>query len=388
MSLDHDSSTLNASLDPLLKSPLKRSDWQESLDKVFVCCPQQLVVGSLCNTAGSVLIALWWQITFGLLTAGSATWSFVLAWLSIEWLIFWKCYPLRKNSSSEVCRATDVVWGENSRTKYDSVLERPGWWQRPLLRLVAIIAFAQVFLWIYSPCLMVLPMGLKSALDIQHPFESDLLCDDPQVGEQLLDMALNFARDPETGELPWDESKVTVSIGGLVYRFPNEVRGYVPAGNCVYIAPRPRCDLNCAIKGECIQPEIILHEHVHIWQVQNRHPPMSSFWAALASQIQFSNPYLYGGGVGLAEARESGMGVLEFGFEVQATLVEEYYRIMRNDSESAREGPYISPDTPDGRWVDDVEYYALQILGGSPRANVTRWKEERGCFTLGGCREG
>jgi len=74
-----------------------------------------------------------------------------------------------------------------------------------------------------------------------------------------------------------------------------------------------------------IKKEIFVHELVHIWQYQH----FGSIYIARAIKAQFSKAgYDYGGVSHLYHQMLKGGKLIDFNFEQQADIIEDYYRIM------------------------------------------------------------
>jgi len=75
---------------------------------------------------------------------------------------------------------------------------------------------------------------------------------------------------------------------------------------------------------ENIEPHIFIHELVHIWQFQN----LGSMYIGRALKAQLkANPYDYGGSKELMQQMIKGKRLLDFNFEQQAEIIEDYYRL-------------------------------------------------------------
>lgn len=84
-----------------------------------------------------------------------------------------------------------------------------------------------------------------------------------------------------------------------------------------------------------INKAIFVHELMHIWQYQK----FGSIYLARAIKAQRSKEgYDYGGVEYLYQAMNRGMSLLEFNFEQQADIVEDYYRLLKNASAA---GPMV-----------------------------------------------
>lgn len=82
-----------------------------------------------------------------------------------------------------------------------------------------------------------------------------------------------------------------------------------------------------------IDKAIFIHEMVHIWQFQQ----FGSIYLARAIKAQRSKEgYNYGGVPNLYQVMLKGGSLLDFNFEQQADIIEDYYRIKENPS---AEGP-------------------------------------------------
>lgn len=70
---------------------------------------------------------------------------------------------------------------------------------------------------------------------------------------------------------------------------------------------------------------IFVHELVHIWQFQN----LGSIYIGRAIQAQFSHEkYDYGGPQNLLRQMIQGKNILDFNFEQQAEIMEDFFRMM------------------------------------------------------------
>jgi len=80
-----------------------------------------------------------------------------------------------------------------------------------------------------------------------------------------------------------------------------------------------------------IDKAIFIHEMVHIWQFQQ----FGSIYIARAIKAQRSKEgYDYGGVANLYQVMLKGGSLLDFNFEQQADIIEDYYRIKENPSAS------------------------------------------------------
>lgn len=81
-----------------------------------------------------------------------------------------------------------------------------------------------------------------------------------------------------------------------------------------------------------IDKAIFIHEMVHIWQFQQ----FGSIYIARAIKAQKSKEgYDYGGVINLYQVMLKGGSLLDFNFEQQADIIEDYYRIKENPTASA-----------------------------------------------------
>ncbi|MBK8516326.1 MAG: hypothetical protein IPL55_08565 [Saprospiraceae bacterium] len=84
-----------------------------------------------------------------------------------------------------------------------------------------------------------------------------------------------------------------------------------------------------------IKPEIFIHEMVHIWQYQR----FGSIYIGRAIKAQKSKEgYDYGGVANLYKTMLRGGTLLNFNFEQQADIIEDYYKVLKNTSSH---GPMI-----------------------------------------------
>ena len=80
---------------------------------------------------------------------------------------------------------------------------------------------------------------------------------------------------------------------------------------------------------------ILVHELVHIWQYQK----YGSLYLARAIKAQRSREgYDYGGVANLYHAMNQGKKLMDFNFEQQADIIEDYYRLQKNASAA---GPLV-----------------------------------------------
>ena len=81
-----------------------------------------------------------------------------------------------------------------------------------------------------------------------------------------------------------------------------------------------------------IDKAIFIHELMHIWQFQQ----FGSIYIARAIKAQRSKEgYDYGGVANLYQVMLKGGSLLDFNFEQQADIIEDYYRIKENPTASA-----------------------------------------------------
>jgi hypothetical protein len=81
-----------------------------------------------------------------------------------------------------------------------------------------------------------------------------------------------------------------------------------------------------------IDKAIFIHEMVHIWQFQQ----FGSIYIARAIKAQKSKEgYDYGGVANLYQVMLKGGSLLDFNFEQQADIIEDYYRIKENPTATA-----------------------------------------------------
>lgn len=81
-----------------------------------------------------------------------------------------------------------------------------------------------------------------------------------------------------------------------------------------------------------IDKAIFIHEMVHIWQFQQ----FGSIYIARAIKAQKSKEgYDYGGVANLYQVMLKGGSLLDFNFEQQADIIEDYYRIRENPTADA-----------------------------------------------------
>lgn len=81
-----------------------------------------------------------------------------------------------------------------------------------------------------------------------------------------------------------------------------------------------------------IDKAIFIHELMHIWQFQR----FGSIYIARAIKAQRSKEgYDYGGVANLYQVMLKGGSLLDFNFEQQADIIEDYYRIKENPTTSA-----------------------------------------------------
>lgn len=96
-----------------------------------------------------------------------------------------------------------------------------------------------------------------------------------------------------------------------------------------YLGPRKGkfCYVSCyTINSWGIMPDFILvHELTHVWQYQH----LGMAYVPRALRAQFSpEGYNYGGVKALYEAMQNGKKLLDFNYEQQADIIEDYYRIL------------------------------------------------------------
>ncbi len=73
-----------------------------------------------------------------------------------------------------------------------------------------------------------------------------------------------------------------------------------------------------------IEPHVFVHELVHVWQFQN----LGSIYIGRALKAQLNkNPYDYGGPEDLMRQMIKGKKLLDYSFEQQAEIIEDYYRL-------------------------------------------------------------
>jgi len=107
----------------------------------------------------------------------------------------------------------------------------------------------------------------------------------------------------------------------------------------------------------CPSVYTLVHEAVHIWQFQkddiwfSRAASVFFEWILLQSRCR-DCPYDYGGFSGLQNANASGHTIKDFGVEMQAMIVENYYFLLTSP------GGQGEPDFP------LLEKFALQVLSG------------------------
>lgn len=95
-----------------------------------------------------------------------------------------------------------------------------------------------------------------------------------------------------------------------------------------------------------ITKAIFVHELMHIWQYQR----YGSIYLARAIKAQRSREgYDYGGVENLYQAMNCGMSLLDFNFEQQADIVEDYYRLLKNPGAA---GPLV---------LSVYTYFAAQV---------------------------
>ncbi len=96
-----------------------------------------------------------------------------------------------------------------------------------------------------------------------------------------------------------------------------------------YVGPRKGhfCYVSCnTINSWGILPDaVLIHELMHIWQYQ--HLGIVYIPRALAAQFS-AEGYNYGGATALYEAIKKGKYLLDFNYEQQADIIEDYYRIL------------------------------------------------------------
>jgi hypothetical protein len=96
-----------------------------------------------------------------------------------------------------------------------------------------------------------------------------------------------------------------------------------------------------------IKKEIFIHEMVHIWQYQH----FGSIYIARAIKAQRSKEgYDYGGPSNLYTMMLKGARLIDFNFEQQADIIEDYYKLTINPDKA---GPII---------VSIYQYYAAQLV--------------------------
>ncbi len=94
-----------------------------------------------------------------------------------------------------------------------------------------------------------------------------------------------------------------------------------------------------------IKKEIFIHELMHIWQYQH----FGSVYIGRAVKAQRSKEgYDYGGVVNLYKVMLRGGNLMDFNFEQQADIVEDYFKIMKN----SEVGPMVK---------NIYEYFILQL---------------------------
>lgn len=87
------------------------------------------------------------------------------------------------------------------------------------------------------------------------------------------------------------------------------------------------CYVSCyTINSWGIMPDpILIHELMHVWQYQH----LGMVYVPRALRAQFSaEGYNYGGAKALYNAMRTGKKLLDFNYEQQADIVEDYYRIL------------------------------------------------------------
>ncbi len=96
-----------------------------------------------------------------------------------------------------------------------------------------------------------------------------------------------------------------------------------------------------------IKKEIFIHELVHIWQYQH----FGSIYIARAIKAQRSKEgYDYGGPSTLYTMMLKGARLIDFNFEQQADIIEDYYKLTTN------------PDKAGPMYLNIYQYYAEQLV--------------------------
>lgn len=106
------------------------------------------------------------------------------------------------------------------------------------------------------------------------------------------------------------------------------------------------CYVSCyTINSWGIMPDFILvHELTHVWQYQH----LGMAYVPRALKAQFSpEGYNYGGVRALYEAMQNGKKLLDFNYEQQADIIEDYYRLLLG----------YRPSWGSGK-ADDLDVYA------------------------------
>jgi hypothetical protein len=98
-----------------------------------------------------------------------------------------------------------------------------------------------------------------------------------------------------------------------------------------------------------IRKETFIHELMHVWQYQN----FGSIYIAKAIKAQLSKEgYDYGGVENLYQGMLCGKSLLEFNFEQQADIIEDFYNLTRTN------------DHANDMILSIYRYYALQLKDG------------------------
>lgn len=100
-----------------------------------------------------------------------------------------------------------------------------------------------------------------------------------------------------------------------------------------------------------IRKETFIHELMHVWQYQN----YGSIYIARAIKAQMSKEgYDYGGFENLYQGMLCGKRLLEFNFEQQADIIEDYYKLTQAN------------DHASDMILSIYRYYALQLNENEP----------------------